>query len=71
MTRRIGPKMAWARDYVAAHPGCTKHEVSRAVGPHGSNAYGWRIVQRAMAAGLIEHRDGPRADRYYLYAKGA
>lgn len=65
--RRIGPQMQAAREYVARHPGCTKHEVSLAIGPHGSNSYGWRAVQRALGAGLIEHRNGPDARRYYLY----
>lgn len=67
-TKRIGPKMEMAAHYVATHPGCSKAEVSYAVGPHNSNAYGYWIVQRAMAAGLVEHRDGPDPRRYYLYA---
>lgn len=65
---RIGFRMEMAQHYVAGHPGCTKSEVSRAVGPHNSNAYGYRIVQRALKARLIEHRDGPKPNRYYLYA---
>jgi len=45
--------MRAAVEYVADHSGCTKREVSLAVGPHGSNAYGYRIVMRAIRAGLI------------------
>lgn len=26
------------------------------IGPHGSAAFGWRTVQRTIAAGLIENR---------------
>jgi hypothetical protein len=60
-TRRIGPKTQQATDYVRRNPGATMHEVSKHVGPHGSNFYGWLIVKRALAAGLIEHR--PEAAR--------
>lgn len=52
-TLRIGPRMMAAYEYVKAHPGCTKYEASKAIGPHGSNFYGWRAVNRAIAANMI------------------
>lgn len=63
---RIGPVMCAAWAYVRANPGCSKYEVSRAVGPHGSNNYGNRAVWRAIAAGLIRYEF--RGGRYHLYA---
>lgn len=66
MTQRIGPKMQAAAEYVRHHPGCTKHEVSVAIGPHGSNNFGNRAVLRAIKAGLIEDRGGEPM-RYKLY----
>jgi len=47
------PRMRQAYEYVQRNPGCTKYEVQRAVGPHGSLFYGWRTLNRAIAAGLI------------------
>ena len=64
--RCVGPQMAAAAAYVAAHPGCTKQAVSLAIGPHGSNAYGWRAVQRAIGAGLIVA--GERPGKRWAYA---
>lgn len=66
---RVGPRMMQAVRYVQRHPGCSKHEVARAVGPHGSNAFGDRTVKRAMGAGLIEDRGSPT--RYALYVTPA
>jgi hypothetical protein len=69
---RIGPRMTAAAAYVAAHPGCPKLPVAIAVGPNQSTNFGYRAVDRAIAAGLIEHRGG-MAGRYSLYVtdKGA
>ena len=53
MNKRVGPKMLQAYEYISAHRGCSKYEVSRAVGPHGSTFYGWRIVQRCIEANMI------------------
>jgi hypothetical protein len=53
---RVGPKMEQAVEYVRRHPGTPMQPVSQHVGPHGSNAYGYRTVMRALKAGLIEHR---------------
>lgn len=63
--KRIGPKMREALIYVQTHPGCSKHEVAKAVGPHGSNAFGDRVVLRTLAAGLIANRG--TSSRYALY----
>lgn len=62
--------MRAAADYVAAHPGCPKLPVARAVGPHGSTQFGYRSVDRAIGAGLIVAR-GDGWTRYRLYAPGA
>lgn len=50
---RVGRGMLDACIAVSAETKPTKHAVSRQIGPHGSNAYGWAIVQRAIRAGLI------------------
>lgn len=50
---RIGPRMQQAYDYVRKNPDCTKYAVARAIGPHGSQFYGWRALQRAIEAGMI------------------
>ena len=52
--RRIGPVMLAAVAYVARHPGCPKLPVAEAVGPHGSRNFGYRAVDRAIVAGLID-----------------
>jgi len=66
-TRRIGPAMKAAASFVADNPGCTKQQAARAVGPRGSQRYGYEIVDRAISAGLI---DAAAADRgYSLTAK--
>lgn len=52
--RIIGSKMALARDLVARGSYPSKHALARQVGPHGSARYGYEIVQRALAAGLIQ-----------------
>lgn len=63
---RIGPNMRAAVEYVAENPGCPKLPVARAIGPHGSTKFGYEAVDRAMRAGLIEHRGG-MAGTYSLY----
>lgn len=65
---RIGPKMQEARDYAARWPGCSMHELSKAVGPHGSAGYGWRTVQRALRAGMLTTRQDAPGGRHHLYA---
>jgi len=51
---RVGPKMAQAVEYVRDNPGCAKLPVAEHVGPNGSRQYGYRTVDRAIAAGLID-----------------
>ena len=51
---RIGPAMKAATEYVAAHPGCPKLHAAKYVGPHNSTLYGYRAVDRAISAGLID-----------------
>ncbi len=51
---RVGPKMAEAVECVreaGALP--SKLALAEAVGPHGSRYYGYRIVERCLAAGLL------------------
>ena len=55
-TPRIGPKMFAAVYTLAVRFGGSlrgKHNLAKAVGPHGSNNFGDRIVWRAICAGLI------------------
>lgn len=68
-THRIGPRMEQAASYVASHPGCYKVDVAREVGPHGSLRYGYRTVDRAIAAGLIHAQRQP--DGTYRLTLGA
>lgn len=49
---RIGPKMDHVRALVARGP-LTLIDVARQVGPNGSLRYGYAIVDRAIAAGLV------------------
>lgn len=50
---RRGQKMHAAAQYVRDHPGCSKWEAARAVSTHGSNNAGYRIIDRAVKAGMI------------------
>lgn len=52
---RIGYRMRQAVEYVSRHGGAapSRLSVARAVGPHGSTAYGYRTVNRAIRAGLL------------------
>jgi hypothetical protein len=67
MSERIGPKMRQAQLYVKHHPGCTKHEVAKDVGPRGSIKWGYDIVNRAIAAGLIKDHAKPEDPKSALY----
>lgn len=68
MKRRIGPKMAEACWRLDSWGGAcsSKHRLARAVGPHGSNAFGDRIVWRAIHAGLIDYEVHPTTGVYTL-----
>lgn len=50
---RIGPKMRRAVRLVGAGPEPSKNQVAKAVGPHGSQDYGYRIVNRCLGRGLL------------------
>ena len=52
----VGHKMHAAVSLVALNAGAmpSKNQVARAVGPHGSQDYGYRIVNRCRRKGLIE-----------------
>jgi len=54
-TRRIGPQMAAAVQYVRHCGGAATCmlEVAEAIGPHGSRQYGYAAVHRAIRAGLL------------------
>lgn len=57
--KRIGPKMEMARDYVARHGECLMIDVAKHVHPlprafASSCAFGYNVVHRAIAAGLIK-----------------
>lgn len=68
MSKRIGPKMAQATDYVSRHPGCAMLPVARYVGPHGSIKFGYRTVRRAIKAGLIQAERAKQTGPYTLNA---
>jgi hypothetical protein len=68
---RIGARMELAIIYVQMHPGCTKYEVSKWVGPHGSTQYGNGTVLRCMNHGLIEDRAPEGSSEYALYVTDA
>ena len=63
---RIGPRMREALAYIDAHAGCSAVEVARRVGPNGSTRYGYRIVHRCIAAGLVSNL-APRGPWYRLH----
>ena len=50
---RLGDRMAEACALLAYCPHITQAALSRAVGPHGSNQYGYRTIMRCVQAGLI------------------
>lgn len=61
-TKRVGPRMRQATEYVAAHPGTNKKEVAKAVSPilATSLMHGYMSVNRAIVAGLIHAHRTPR-----------
>ena len=50
---RLGDRMAETCALLAYYPHITQAALSRAVGPHGSNQYGYRTIMRCVQAGLI------------------
>jgi hypothetical protein len=67
-TRRIGPAMQAAQDFVAANPGCRKLAAAEHIGPNGSRRYGYAAVDRAISAGLIAAERTPRGYRLTVSA---
>jgi len=66
-TYRIGPRMIQACKILLSKGGTMtgKHGLAVAVGPHGSNAFGDRIVMRCVRAGLIELSGDPHSRQGY------
>lgn len=67
---RIGPRMRDVVSFVTRNPGLPMLAAAEHVGPHGSRNYGYRTVHRAIDAGLVERRPGPRGS-WLLYPVGA
>lgn len=68
MKKTAGPKMQQVVSFVAANPGQPMIRAARAVGPNGSLQYGYRAVNRAIAAGLVwPVRDAARGGVVRLY----
>ena len=61
---RIGHRMAKVAAYVTAHPGrpmrAAAHWVNPSPNPSRCEGHGYNPVHRALAAGLIVGRPGPR-----------
>lgn len=64
---RKGHRMSQVIAYVKANPGCTKLAAAEHAGPHGSLNYGYRTVDRTIAAGYITAtRAGNRYQLHYV-----
>jgi hypothetical protein len=68
----IGPRMLAAARIVYSNGGtmAPKHALAQAVGPNGSNAFGDRIVMRAVRAGLLRLEGSERRYTVVLTDKG-
>jgi hypothetical protein len=53
----VGPKMHGAVKLAARRAYQSKNELAKAVGPNGSQDYGYRIVNRCIRKGLISRPD--------------
>lgn len=71
MNIRIGPRMSAVVEYVRAVPACTMVEVARHVGPHGSTKFGYRVVHRAISAGIVTAVPCGRPGERRLFAAAA
>lgn len=59
---RIGPKMKSAVRFTAGGPYASKNQLAKSVGPHGSQDYGYRIVNRCLSRRLLRvDPDHPKA----------
>lgn len=54
MAKRIGPRMLDVVRFVANHQGCAKLPAAEYVGPNRSRQFGYRTVDRAIRAGLVQ-----------------
>lgn len=56
---QVGPKMHAAVSLVNKRgPMASKNRLAKAVGPNGSQDYGYRIVDRCIRKGLLEVKNG-------------
>lgn len=62
---RIGPQMRRAASIVSHNPGCSKLFVAQQLCPRSPTNYGYRPINRAIRAGLIEATAG-RGNSYFL-----
>jgi len=63
-TPRIGPSMRFALLMVQTHgPYPSRQHLAKLVGPHGSQKYGYDIVERCIAAGLLKLGPVPPGSR--------
>lgn len=53
----VGPKMHGAVKLAARRAWASKNELAKAIGPNGSQDYGYRIVNRCIRKGLISRPD--------------
>lgn len=60
MAKRIGPKMRDVESLTSQYPGRHVAWYAERVGPHGSLAFGYRTVYRAVSAGLVKLVRGER-----------
>jgi hypothetical protein len=51
---QVGPKMHQCVQYASETVWSSKNQLAQAVGPNGSQDYGYRIVNRCLRKGLVE-----------------
>jgi len=67
---QVGPKMHSAVQAAERKVWQSKNELAKAVGPNGSQDYGYRIVDRCIRKGLIT-RPNPDHDAANPHGRGA
>lgn len=65
---KIGPKMIEAARYVEKWPGHTKYNVAEGISPD-CIPNGYRIVNRAIDAGMIIAKPGDKKGSFKLYPR--
>jgi hypothetical protein len=63
MNKRIGKRMREVRFFVKNNPGLAMIHSARIVAPHGSLHFGYRTVHRAIDAGIVFAKSGPRGSK--------